>query len=352
MPLSLGEIAVRFGCALQGDPDTLVTGVGTLASAGPDAITFLANSHYRSALPATRAAAVLLSEADADELGTAAALITDNPYAAYARVAQLLHPPAPWIPGVHPSADIAQDARIAGSAWIGPQAVVEARAHIGERVFVGPGCVVGAGVSVGDDTRLIANVTVLHDTLLGRRCVMHPGVVIGSDGFGMAPDHGEWVRVPQVGSVRIGDDVDIGANSAVDRGAIEDTVIGDGVKLDNHVQIGHNVRIGAHTVMAARAGVAGSTVIGRRCMIAADSGFVGHLDIADDVVLMARCMITHSISEPGTYGGGLPGDNLRRWQRNAARFRNLDSLVRRVGALEQALERWRRGSDGAGDNDG
>jgi UDP-3-O-[3-hydroxymyristoyl] glucosamine N-acyltransferase len=347
MPLSLGEIAVRFGCALRGDPDRLVTGVGTLAGAGPDAITFLANSHYRSALPATRAAAVLLSEAEADMVGTAA-LITDNPYAAYARVAQLLHPPAPRVPGVHPSADVAPDAKIAGSAWIGPQAVVEARARIGERVFVGPGCVVGAGASLGDDSRLIANVTVLHDALLGRRCVMHPGVVIGSDGFGMAPDDGEWVRVPQVGSVRIGDDVEIGANSAVDRGAIEDTMIGDGVKLDNHVQIGHNVRIGAHTVMAARAGVAGSTVIGRRCMIAADSGFVGHLEIADDVVLMARCMITHSISEPGTYGGGLPGDKLRRWRRNAARFRNLDSLVRRLGALEQSIERWRRGSDGSG----
>ena len=351
MPLSLGEIAVRFGCELHGDPDRVVSGVGTLQGAGPDDITFFANSHYRAALASTGAAAVLLAAADADAAGTAA-LITDNPYATYARVASLLHPFPSWNPGTHPTAVIAPDARIAESAWVGPQAVIEAGAQLDDGVFVGPGCVVGAGVAVGSGTRLIANVTVLHKVQLGARCILHPGVVIGADGFGMATERGEWVRVPQLGSVVIGNDVEIGANSAVDRGTIDNTVIGDGVKLDNHVQIGHNVRVGEHTVMAARAGVAGSTRVGRRCMIAADSGFVGHLEIADDVVVMARCMITHSIMEPGTYGGGLPGDELRRWQKNAARFRNLDTLMRRLSRLETAFSSWRRGSAGEGDKNG
>lgn len=351
MPLSLGDIAIRFGCELTGDPDRVVSGVGTLAGAGPDDVTFLANRSYRAALASTRAAAVLLKPADAAAAKTAV-LATDNPYATYARVAQLLHPPPPWDPGIHSSAVVAADAEVAATAWVGPQVVVEAGARVGADVYLGPGCLIGAGAVLGQGTHLVANVTVLHEAVIGQRCLLHPGAVIGADGFGVAAEDGEWVKVPQLGSVRIGDDAEIGANSAVDRGAIEDTIIGDGVKLDNHIQIGHNVTVGDHTVMAARAGVAGSTIIGRRCVIAADAGFVGHLQIADDVVITARSMITHSIKQAGTYGGGLPATELRHWQKNAARFRTLDALARRLMDLEKVIRSLRRGGAGEGEHNG
>lgn len=337
MPVTVGELASRFGCQFRGDPDTPITRVGTLSGAGPDAISFLANRSYRKMLPDTRAGAVILAEADAD-LSPVPVLISDNPYLLYARVAAHLHPTPGFEPGVSAHAIVEEGAAVASSAWVGPGAVVESGAAIGERSFIGPSCVVGRGARVGDDCRLVASVTLCHGVEIGDRAHIHPGVVIGADGFGIAPDGKGWTKVPQVGSVRIGDDVEIGANTTIDRGAIEDTVIGDGVKLDNQIQIGHNVRIGEHTVVAGCAGISGSTTIGKRCMIAGATGIGGHLTIVDDVVLLAATVVISSILEPGAYGSSLPHDEARSWRRNIVRFKQLDDMAKRLAKLESWLD--------------
>ena len=336
MAFSLAELAVRFGCTVNGDPETRVHRVGTLVEAGGDAITFLANPRYRKQLAATRAAAAIVGPDDAGGCPVPA-LVSDNPYALYARVAAVLHPEPDWNPGVHPNAYVDPEAAVAATAWVGPMAVVEAGATLAGGVYVGPGCVVGAGATVGEGSKLLANVTLCHGVTLGKRCIVHPGAVIGGDGFGIAKTDEGWLNVPQVGSVRIGDDVDIGCSTTVDRGAIEDTVIEDGVKLDNQIQVGHNVRIGEHTVMAACSGVSGSTVIGKRCMIAGAVGFVGHLTIADDVVFTGQTMVNRSVREPGAYSSALPMDDAVRWRKNAARFKNLDTLARKVKELEERI---------------
>jgi UDP-3-O-[3-hydroxymyristoyl] glucosamine N-acyltransferase len=337
MPVTLAELAQRFGCELHGDPHRAVVRVGSLHAAGPDAVTFLANPALRSRLSATAAAAVILAPRFRDDCPVDC-LLTENPYAVYARIAGLLHPPSAPVAGVHPQAAVAADAVIAASAQVDAHAVIAAGAEVGENVIIGPGCVVGAGARIGAGSRLVARVTVMDRVVLGERCLLHPGAVIGADGFGFAPDGGEWVKVPQLGSVVMGSDVEIGANTTIDRGALGDTVIEDGVKLDNLVQIAHNVHVGAHTVMAATAGVAGSTRIGRRCMFAGGAAAIGHLNICDDVIVTVRALITRSIDTPGTYSGILPAEAAPLWRRNAVRFRQLDALVDRVRALEKALE--------------
>jgi len=347
MAISLGELAVRFGCTLKGEPEVEVDSVATLENAGPRSISFLANPKYRRHLAGTHAAAVVLEPRFADE-SPVAALIAPNAYATYARIATLLHPEPSWPAGIDVGARVADRTRIAASASIAAAAVIEEEVHIGERTRVGPGCIVMQGSSIGDDTRLSANVTLCRGVRIGARVLIHPGVVIGADGFGLAPERGEWIKVPQIGSVRIGDDVEIGANTTIDRGAIEDTVIEDGVKLDNQIQIGHNVRIGAHTAIAGCTGISGSTTIGRNCMIAGMVGIVGHLSICDGVVVTGRTLVSRSIREPGIYSGGLPMEEARRWRRNSARFRHLDELAKRVEALSgQAL----RSDEGGGEAD-
>ena len=319
---SLGELAVRFGLTLRGDPALRVSRVATLSHAGEGAVSFLANAHYRRHLPETRAVAVILDAADAAACPVAA-LIDPNPYAAYARVAALLHP-APVAPaGIHPSAVVDPAARIAASASVGPLCIIEAGVVLGERVDVGPGCIIQAGVQVGDDTRLVARVTLRPRVRIGARCILHPGSVIGADGFGFALEERRWLKVPQVGGVRLGDDVDIGANTTVDCGAIEDTLIGDGVKLDNQIQIGHNVVIGEHTIIASCTGVSGSTVIGKRCMIGGLVGFAGHITIADDVAITGMAMVTASLDAPGSYSSGFPAQQSRDWWRTVARLKRL-----------------------------
>lgn len=333
MGVKLSELAVRFGCELVGDPDQVVSSLGTLETAGPDSVSFLANPSYRKHLPGTRAGVVILGKKDL-ELCPVAALVCNNPYAVYARVAQLLHPADKAVPGVHPSAVIESGARVADSAQIGALAYVGAGAEIGERVLVGPGCIVEAGARVGADTHLVGRVYLGREVSVGQRCLLHPGSVIGGDGFGLAPDPEGWVKVPQVGSVRLGNDVEIGSNTTIDRGALDDTVLEDDVRLDNQIQIGHNVHIGAHTAMAGGALVAGSTHIGKNCLIAGDVGIAGHLKIADRVTITARTLVNHSITEEGgVYSGALPMDEARTWRRNSARFRDLDQLARTVKKL-------------------
>jgi UDP-3-O-[3-hydroxymyristoyl] glucosamine N-acyltransferase len=346
VPLQLAELAVRFGCELRGDPDATVDRVASLQEGGPGTLAFLANPRYRRHLTATRASAVVLDASAARDCPVAA-LVTGNPYATYARIAQLLHPEPPLAAGRHPSALVEDGAEVDASAYVGALAYVAAGATIGPRVVVGAGSMVLAGARIGADTRLVARVTVCERVQVGMRCVLHPGSVLGADGFGHAPDSGSYVRVPQIGSVVLGNDVDVGANTTIDRGAIGDTVIGDGVKIDNQVQVGHNVHIGAHTVIAGCVGISGSTSIGQRCMIGGMVGIAGHLDICDDVAFTGKTMVSASIRKPGLYSGALRADEARHFRRNVARFQKLDELARRVRRLEGDAGR----SEAQGDDD-
>jgi UDP-3-O-[3-hydroxymyristoyl] glucosamine N-acyltransferase len=324
---SLGELAVRFGLELRGDPAVRVSHVATLAQATEGSLSFLANSRYRKHLSNTRASAVVVSSDDADACPVAA-LVDTNPYLAYARIATLMYPTSPAPAGIHPSAVVATGARIAPSALVGPFCVVEAGAVLGERVQIGAGCSILADVQIGDDTQLMPRVTLYAAVSIGARCLLHSGVVIGADGFGFAADAGTWAKVPQVGSVRIGDDVEIGANTTVDRGAIGDTIIDNGVKLDNQIQVGHNVVIGAHTAIAACTGISGSTILGRRCMIGGMVGFAGHLNIADDVTVTGCSLVSASIRNPGSYSSGMPTVETRAWRRMVAHLRRFGEKER------------------------
>lgn len=341
MGMRLGVLAVRHGCELRGDPDAVVERVATLAGAGAGALTFLANPHYRAQLATTAATAVVLTADDAAACPVAC-LVNVNPYLAYARMAAELHPPAPLLAGVAAGALVASMAELGEGCQIEHGATIGRGARIGRRVYIGAGVSVGEDCVIGDDTRIMPNAVVYAGVRIGRRCLLHAGTVIGADGFGIARDvDGSWTKVPQVGGVVIGDDVEIGANTTIDRGAIEDTVIGDGVKLDNQIQIGHNVSIGAHTAIAAQAGVSGSTRIGSRCVIGGACAFAGHITIADDVVLSGGARVTQSIDRPGVYGGVLPADEARRWRKNAVRFGQLDELARRLRQLEGSFRKGR-----------
>jgi UDP-3-O-[3-hydroxymyristoyl] glucosamine N-acyltransferase len=330
--MTLGELAVRFGCELRGDPNARVARVAALQSAGPDAVSFVANPRYRQYLADCRAGAVILDAASAPQCPVPV-LIAKNAYATYARVAALLHPPAPVEAGVHPSASVDLTAQIDPTASVGAQCAIGAGVHIGPRAVIGPSCVVLGDAHIGADTVLKARVTICERAHIGERCILHPGVVIGADGFGFAPDGGAWVKVPQVGAVRIGNDVEIGANTTIDRGAIDDTVIEDDVKLDNQIQIGHNVRVGAHTAMAAGVGIAGSTTIGKHCMIAGKVGITGQIEICDNVIVNGHTTVSGSILKPGSYSGAIGMEETRSFRRNAARFRQLDAMAKQLRQL-------------------
>ena len=334
---TLGEIAARFGLELRGDAATEIRGVATLADAGPGQLGFLANPRYRTQLASTRADAIVLRAGDADAFPRAA-LIAPDPYVAFARVATLYERAPAAAPGVHASAVVGAGARIAASASIGPHSVVDAEAEIGEGAILGPHCVVGRGCRVGAQSRLVARVTLVQDVRLGKRVLIHPGAVIGADGFGIAFAKDHWEKVPQLGGVVIGDDSEIGANTTIDRGALGDTVLEEDVRLDNQIQIAHNVFVGAHTAMAGCAAVAGSARIGRYCLIGGAAGILGHLEIADRVTVTAMSLVTHSLREPGEYSSGTPIQENRHWRRNAARFKHLDDFVRRLGAARREPE--------------
>jgi len=338
---SLREIARRFGGEIAGDPDFEVRRVATLENAGPDSIAFLANARYLPQLKTTRAGAVIVGKGDRAATG-APRIVCANPYVYFARVSALFNPAPGARPGVHPTAVVDSAARVAGNAEIGPCAVIERGAEIGAGCVIGAGCSIGEDVVIGAGTRLYANVSVYRGCVVGQRVILHAGVVIGSDGFGLAMEEGRWIKVPQIGRVVIGDDVEIGANTTVDRGALDDTVIEDGVKLDNQIQVGHNVRIGAHTAIAACTGIAGSAKIGRNCRIGGASGIAGHITIADGVEISTYTLITKSIDRPGTYTGAYAFEPHRQWLRNAAQLRHLDELARRVRALEKKPKQPKR----------
>jgi len=272
---------------------------------------------------------VVLRESDADACPVTA-LLTPEPYAAFARIAALFEPRPEHRAGIHPSAVIDPSAQVAPDASIGPYVVIGARSHIGAGAHIGPGCIIGDDCSIGDGCRLVAHVTLVTRVRLGKRVLIHPGAVLGADGFGIAMTQGHWIKVPQLGGVVIGDDCEIGANTTIDRGALGDTVLEEDVRLDNQIQIGHNVHIGAHTAIAGCAAIAGSARIGRYCLIGGGAGIVGHLEICDRVVITAMSLVTHSIREPGEYSSGTPLMDNRSWRKNAARFKHLDRIARRM----------------------
>jgi UDP-3-O-[3-hydroxymyristoyl] glucosamine N-acyltransferase len=348
MEVTLGELAVRFGCELRGDPATTVSSVGSLAQAGTGSLSFLANPKYSGQLKDTRAAAVILDAKSADS-SPVPSLVAANPHATYARIATLLHPEPPLNPGVHPSAVVAAGTRIDSSTEVAPHAFIAEDVRIGARCHIGPGCVVQRGAVIGDDTHLVANVFIGPGVVLGARGRIKPGAVIGAEGFGFAPEKGTWVKVPQIGAVVIGDDVEIGANTTIDRGALGDTVIEDGVKLDNLIMIAHNCRIGAHTAMAGCSAMAGSTVVGKRCIIGGRAGMVGHITLCDDVVVLGNSLISHSITKPGVYSSALPSEEAGVWRRLVARFKRLDAMAKRLRAVEKHVGLGASGQDSSED---
>jgi UDP-3-O-[3-hydroxymyristoyl] glucosamine N-acyltransferase len=331
----LAEIVERFGGKVLGNPQTAISQVATLESAGPLQISFLAHPKYRKQLAATGAAAVILDQADST-LTELPRIVCDNPYLYFAQVSALLNPPQPVKPGVHKTAVVERGTRIPASASVGAGAYIGRGVKLGRSAVIGPGSHIGDGVEIGAGSRMHARVTIYPACCLGQRAQVHSGAVIGADGFGIALEGGKWRKIPQIGRVVIGDDVEIGANTCIDRGALDDTVIEDGVKLDNLIQVGHNVHIGAHTAIAGCTGIAGSTRIGKHCQIGGAASIVGHLDIADRVVILAGAVVTRSIAQAGTYGGH-PAEDNRSWTHNVARLRRLDALRERVRHIEKQL---------------
>lgn len=332
----LGELAEFLGATLRGDADLQVHALAPVQAAGPGTLSFVASPKYRSQLTGTGATAVIIAEALLPEC-PCAALVVPDPYLAYAKVSSLFSKmPVPQ-PGVHPSAAVATGVQVPASVHIGANAVIEEGAGIGEGVVIGPHCVVGAGAQLAAGVRLWANVTIYPGVIVGQRTIIHAGSVIGADGFGYAPDRGKWQKIAQLGSVVIGEDVEIGALCTIDRGAIGDTVVGNGVILDDHVHLGHNVVVGDYTAMAAKVGVAGSTKIGKHCLISGASGLVGHIEICDGVRISAMTVVSKSITEPGVYTSGTGMEEHASWMRNTARIRQLDAMARRVAELEKRL---------------
>ncbi len=262
----------------------------------------------------------------------------EDPYLGYARTAALFHPFELEQCGIHPTATVDPTATIAESAWIGPQSVVMAGATIGESVYIGPGCVIAAAVTVGDNSRLMANVSLMEGTVVGCNCILHPGAVLGSDGFGFANDGGRWIKIPQLGRVVVGDWVEIGANTTIDRGALEDTTIGDGVKLDNLVHIAHNVQVDENCAMAAMVGIAGSTKIGAGTTFGGQAGIVGHIEIAAGTHCTARTLVTHSIHKPGVYSSATTADENAKWRRNSVQFKKLNESIQRLRRVEKKIQ--------------
>jgi len=335
-PQRLADLAAYLGGDLSGDGEVLISRVASLESAGPGEISFVTHVRHRAALDGCRASAVIVPQTLADATNTPR-IVCGDPYLAYARTAQLFDPESRTVAGVHPSAVIESGVRIAADASVGAGAYVGHGSVIGAGSTIGPGTQIGAGCSVGGSCVLHARVTLYRGCVIGDRCVIHSGAVIGADGFGFAPDHGTWMKIPQSGRVVVGNDVEIGANTTIDRGALDDTVIEDGVKLDNQIQVAHNVRIGAHTAIAAMTGIAGSAKIGSHCMIGGAARIMGHITITDRVQIAATSFVSKSIAEPGSYSGAVPAAPSAEWLRNAAWLKNLGKLAARVKELERRL---------------
>lgn len=343
MQFTLADLVRRFGGELRGDESIVITNVATLEHAGATELAYVVDAQYHAHLAQTRAGAVILDRQAASQY-TGNAWIAENPRLLFARVAALLHPEQ-HTAGIDQRAVVDPQAQVAKTAYVGPHAVIEAGAVIADNVVIGAGSYIGARVRINKETHLAQHVTVYRDCEIGQRCVVHAGAVIGSDGFGFAQDGSHWVKIPQLGRAIVGDDVEIGANTTIDRGALGDTVIGNGVKLDNLIQIAHNVHVGEDTAMAACVGVAGSAIIGKRCTIGGGAGILGHLEIGDDVHITATSLVSHSIIEPGAYSSTVPVQPINEWRKNIARFRHLDELARRFKTFENKIQQFFQGNN-------
>ena len=338
----VADVAARLSASVRGDTERLISGVASLASATISDLAYFSGNR-RGIHPGKTSAGVVLCQAkDQDALPSGAVLIlVSNPQSAFVDVLEWLFPRPEATKCIDPSAHIHPEAYLADDVTVGPHVVIGAGCHIESGVQIGPGCILGENVSIGSDTELIARVTVMNQCVIGARCVIQPGAVIGSDGFGLVNEQGRWRRVPQLGRVVIGDDVDIGANTTIDRGALDDTRIDHGAKLDNLIQIAHNVEIGAHSAIAGCAGLAGSSIVGKYCTLGGGVGLAGHLTLADGVHVTGMSMVTRSIRQPGVYSAGTPLDTNENWHKNAARFKQLERIVHRVQALESGLNTLR-----------
>lgn len=336
MKYTLGELAAKTGSSLNNEShaDLVITAIAPVQSAESGHISFIANPKYKKHLDGCQASAMILHQQLADEF-QGAALISHNPYATYARIAALFSPDYMPAAQIHPRAIVDDNVVIGEGCYIGPNTVIEAGSVIGNNCYIAAGVYIGRHSHVGNGSRLNANVSIYSGCTIGERAIIHSGAVIGADGFGFAQDQGEWIKVPQTGGVLIGNDVEIGASTTIDRGAIENTIISDGVKLDNQIQIAHNVKIGAHTAIAGCSGVAGSTIIGKHCTIAGMCTIVGHIELADDVHVTAMSLITKSINKAGSYSSGTGFEETANWRKNSVRFRQLDSISRRLQQLEK-----------------
>lgn len=330
----LQQLASMLGANLIGDPDCEITGIAALDKDASGKITFLENPHYKKFLAVTNAACVLIKDEYRDEVKTNA-LIVKDPYVAYAKISMLFDDTPPAEPGIHASVVLGKECIIDPTVSIAPYCVIGNKVKIEKNVRIEPGSFIGDETEIAEGTRICARVVLYHKTKIGKRVLIHSGAVIGSDGFGNANENGVWRKIYQLGRVVIGNDVEIGANTTIDRGAIEDTIIEDGVRLDNQIQIGHNVKVGAHTAIAGCVGIAGSTKIGRHCMIGGGAGISGHIEIADGVIITAMSGVGKSITEPGIYASGLPAMPHRNWWRILARMMNIEQFVKRLTVLEE-----------------
>lgn len=355
---TLAQLAQQLGAELRlvpgADAEQCVSGLNTLQDADSAQVSFLASANYQRFLVDTRACAVLLGEDLAAECPVSA-LVVDDPYHAFARATAIFDTAPKGRAGIHPAASVHPDAEVDPSACIAAGAVVEAHARIGAGAFIGANCVVGEGSEIGAGSRLYPGAIVYHGCSIGRDCIVHSQAVIGADGFGFAPHQRQWTKIHQLGGVEIGDEVEIGACSCIDRGALGNTVIGQGVKIDNQVQIAHNVRIGDYTAMAACSAIAGSATVGKHCTLAGGAGVVGHVTVADGTHISARALVTKSIDKASSYSSGTPFFESREWRRNAVRFGQLDKMARRLTKLEKELEKQLEGqllAQSAGGQDG
>ncbi len=335
--MQLAELARLLGETLVGDGAIEIHQVASLEEAQTGHLSFLTNSKYRKQLDKTQASAVILHP-DLQEITHLPRILAHNPYACYAKATALLNPRKRFEPGIHPTAVVAQGVRIDPSASIGPLVTLAAGVEVGVNAVIMAGCHLGENVKIGDDSLLYPNVTVYHGCQIGKRAIIHAGAVIGADGFGFANEHGKWLKIPQIGRVVVGDDVEVGANTTIDRGALNDTVIADGVKLDNQIQIAHNVRVGENVAMAGCAGVAGSAVIGAGSTVGGGGMVLGHLTLAEGVHVTAGTLVTKSITEPGKYSSAMPVMEHRAWLRTAANMKHIDELAARISELEKSLE--------------
>ena len=333
MTLNLGDIAEKISAKLHGEPQRQIHSIGTLDRAGQGEISFFSNRRYLSQLKATSASAVILTEDDR-QYCPVDALVVDDPYLSYARLANILYPAIKSVPGIHPTAQVNESADVDSGCEIGAYVSIGKDTTIAENSIINHGVVIGDNVKIGKNCRIYPNVVIYQGVILGDGVTLHSGVIIGADGFGIANDHGQWLKIPQLGSVEIGNNVEIGANTTIDRGAIENTIIADGVKIDNQVQIGHNVIIGKNTAIAGCVAIAGSTRIGERCMIGGASGISGHIDICNDVILMAMSGVNNSIKEAGIYASGLPVMDVKSWRKNVVSFKQLYNFSTRLRRLE------------------